>query len=602
MVAVLARALFAPSAGGSGGPRLGLRRVALHVGVWLVVLGVGLALLRGRFDFAPAFAEFSYRSYVSTGFYFVLTMPTAFYLLAASPLRAWIRWPLSVGLFAMLTLPWRWLHLARADHYPPTMLRPSDPEPSLTFFPNAEEGFPHDKLFFFALFGAFAVGAVAVAAFGTDQRRSLRESLQRVTMPVLAYAIICLQAFAHTSLRSGYSLNAYLVVEPIQRNWYLTYLFPPGGGRGAVSSDLRFWWSLDWYFQGAPKMPETMLIRRSYFSYLTSQFTYFVNPYLFYLAVNTLLWFAAAAAAYKLALSITERREVAALVFALVCVGNGFVYFVGQPFPYLAGYAASVGILWAYRRFLAPDTSDSKVFVIPVGMGMGLCALTYDLFPTMVALVAMAFVLRAGRLRSIAAVAIAVAVHVAFVKLQYRHLHLPEDRANTFMIDDAVQNLVKLARRPDLSKLYHLAVTFLGTAAQSFGYAFELVVLLLAVVGAWSVRAKRPLPRVVFVLVSPALLTAAFFHFGQARWYAWPMATLARIYYVAYPGVYLAAAMGLLAFRARLRRTPLAAIAEPLSWMVVVVLAVWQNADALGLVGPAFHFYFPDHGVWLDRK
>ena len=578
--------------------------------VWVLVLAGGLALLRGRFDFGAEQELFSWRSYLSSSFFFVLTLPTTYYLLAAAPLRRGVRLGLTTLLFVVLTLPWVSLKLERSV-VEMSFWEAPQPEPVPTFFPRAwfDEGFPHDKAFFLVLVVTFAALAIALVYRGLTIRAGSLAHAARATAPsILAYAAICLQTWAHTSMRSGYSLNAYLFAAPEHQNWYVLFLYPEGGGRGAVSADLPYWWGLDYYFQGVPWLPPTMLLRRAFVPYLGSNLGYLVHPYLAYLALNTLLWFGAVAAFHRFTLTMTGRRDLARYAAALVCVGNGFVYFVGQPFAYLGGFCCAALVPWVYVQFLSKNDALSRLRVVPVAMGFALCALTYDIFPVLLAMVGLSLLCRAGTLRSLAAMALALGFYCAFLHLQFTVLGLTEDPSNELAITTAKNGLLELVQHPLPGKIYQLSVTFLPKLLQSLGYAFQLVAVALAVAGVWSAR-RRKTTRIFVLLLSPALLAGAFFHYGQAtfdfsnsQWGEIPMIELARISYVAFPAIYFGAALGLARLRQWFATSWFAAGAGAAIWIFIVALGLWQNADAFGFVTPAFHFYHPVHGPWLDAR
>lgn len=565
--------------------------------------------MRFRFDF-DAEQFFAIRSYASSAFFFVLTLPTGYYLLAAARLRRWLTWLFSGCIFVVLTLPWHWLGLKRFE-VPLERWTHTLPDPVLKFFPRAlsDPGFPHDRLFFSILFVAFALVAVLLGYRGRQGHTpSLRQAARNALPALSAYFFICLQTWMHTSMRSGYTLNAYFFAAPDKRNWYVTYLFPAGGGRGAVSSDLPWWWGLDYYFQGVPQLPPTMLLRRTFIHYLGSQLGYLVHPYLVYLALNTLLWFAAVAAFYRFVLRVSKRSDLATYAAALLCIGNGFIYFVGQPFAYLGGYCCAVFIPWAYVEFLAPQDSRSRRRTVVVGLGFALCALTYDVVPIFLATVGLAFVLRAGRLRVFVPIVLATMLYGAFLYLQYGIFELEDDPANSKALVTAKDGIIELLRHPQKGKLYELTIQFTPKLVRALSYAFELLVPGLAILGLW--RARQPkLTRITLLLLAPAVLGGVFFHYGQAsfsfknsQWGDIPMLDLARLSYIAYPAVYLAAALWLVRVQQWSTTTLLGSYAHACTWCCVILVALWQNADAFGFISPAFHFYHPVQGPWLDSR
>ena len=66
--------------------------------------------------------------------------------------------------------------------------------------------------------------------------------------------------------------------------------------------------------------------------------------------------------------------------------------------------------------------------------------------------------------------------------------------------------------------------------------------------------------------------------------------------------MYLAAAFALVRLEAWLKTTRLQEHSQTVTWCAVFLLALWQNADAFGFISPTFHFYFANHGTWLDHR
>ena len=157
--------------------------IALHSAAWIAILGVGSLLLRGRYDVSPEAWEATSKGYLSSLYFFVPTLPSAYYLLRASPLRPRVVQGITAGLFFLLCLPYRWLGLDRL-HY---RLEPhfwSDggaPAPTLTFLPSTfpVESFPHERLFFVALFIVFVGAVVALVARGTAEQLTARAAAER---------------------------------------------------------------------------------------------------------------------------------------------------------------------------------------------------------------------------------------------------------------------------------------------------------------------------------------------------------------------------------------------------------------------------------------
>ncbi len=572
-----------------------------HAGAWLGLLVLAAILLRGRYSVAPDIRPLMRESYLSSLFYLVLTLPTAHYLLRLSPLRKPVVYGATAFLFVVLTLPYRWLKLTRW-HYvftPHPWNEAGLPDPKLTFLPKTfpPESFPHERVFFFCLFGSVAVVAIALTAYGTRRKLSLRAAARRIAPWLFGYAVILVETWLHTGFRSGYALNAFYVVEASRKSWYIAYLFPHQ--LGAVSNDFHFFFSLDKYFQGMPEAVETMLLRRSYFHYLGSQFDYFANPFVVYLVLNTLLWGAAALAMHSFLLRVTGRLACANFGAALVCVGNGFSYFVSQPMSYLAGYALAIFAVETLDALHSPAPAGPPRPVaraLLCGVVLGLFGSVYDAQPIIFGLVPLALARRRSLVRTALSLATAVAIPAAFGRLQFHVLKLPRDEANEFIAEDTTRNVLDLISHFKGTKSYYLLVHVFPIFAQNLAYAFMIAAVALFLLGfSW---ARWPRDRgIVACLLFPAFLLNVALVLGQVTWSLWQVSDFPRLSYIAYPAIYAGGALALerVAGSHRGRRRWVA------SWALVVMLGVWQNLDAFGFLSPIVHFYFPEKKLWVDE-
>jgi hypothetical protein len=567
--------------------------VLKHAGAWLVILGIGALLLRGRYDFG---APNTKNSYASALFFFVPTIVALHYVLRLSPLRRRVVHGLTAAAFVLFTLPHHWLGLdkLRAD---PKAQWWSDvgTDPQLQFLPAhfPAESFPHERLFFLGLLLVFAATAALVVARGLAASSSLREGLRRARAWIGAYAAVLLVSFLHTGLRGGYTLNAFFAVAANKRNWYILYLFP-ATRQGAVSADFPYFWDIDRYFQGVPAVPRTLVLRRPFLHYVASHVSAFVNPWYVYLVLNTLLWLAAAACVYALVRRVTGRQPLAVFAAALVCVGNGFHYFVSQPKSYLAGYALVAVMLYTFDVLLASDRPWPWMRALLCGLALGLMACTYDAQPILLGLLVYAVFRRLNLLRALAVLAIAFVIPALWVRLQFNVLGLPLDRANSYIAEDTMHNVAALVTDPKRGLIYSLVVHAFTVFAQNMAYDFMVAALVAAVLGFVLADAARDrwLGLILFV---PAMVLDLVLVLGQVKWAIWYVAELPRLSYIAYPAVYLGVALVLERVLGGGARWRVAA-----AWALVAALGFWQSADIFGFLSPSIHFYFPEQSPWLD--
>ena len=574
--------------------------VVTHLTVWAGVLGVGALLLAGRYDLSAAAMPHARSSYLSSVFFFVPTLVSAHYLLRLSPLRRGAVYALSALLFVLLTLPYHWLGMTPLRRHACALWTTEGAAPAFTFLPDRfpVESFPNERLFFVALLLSLALSATALTSFVSPRARSLRGALRRSRFWISAYALILVGAWLHTGLRSGYTFTAYLAFKPEKQNYYMMYLFPETR-QGAINADHSSFHDLDYYFQGVLPTPNTLLLHRSYFHYLGSQLSGFFNPYYVYLALNTLAWFAAAACLYGVTARVLRRTLPAQFAAMLVCVGNGFYYFVAQPKFYLAGYAVAAMALYAFEVLSGPTTVARWHRTALLGVLLGLASLVYDVQPSLVGLILYAIFRRRSVLQTVVALAMAAAMSALWGWLQHGYLRLPVNRANSSLAAETLQNIGLLLAQPHKGKLYWLCVRALSSFTQNLSYAFMGWAFVLGLFGLAVARRARDrwLP---IVLLCPALMVNVLLTFGQLQWHSWSVVEFARFSYVAYPAVYVSAALALERIVG-----PIVGPGPRWRWWLartcVAALGLWQSADAFGFVSPAYHFYFPELNSWLEE-
>lgn len=578
------------------------RTATRHVGAWLGVLGAGALLLHGRYDFTKPLAI---RNYASALFLYVLVVPTCYYLLRLTTLRKGVALSLTALVFLVLSLPHHWLHLDRYFRDPHVRwwneLEAGDPPRG--FLPKTfpVESFPHERLFFLTLAVSFAAVAIVVRMYALDDRLDPRAALRRVWPWIAAHTTILFVSFLHTGIRSGYTITNYYSDLPEKRNWFIHCLFP-NTRQGLVSADFYWFWEIDRYFQGVTQEPRTVLIRRPLVHYFASQFSAFINPYYVYLLINLLLWLAAAACVYTLTTHVTKRRRVALFAAALVCVANGFHYFVAQPMSYVASYAIIAFGFCAFEIVIGPTTHAREgepswpwARALLAGAVVGLLGCTYDAQPLLVGLFGFAIFRRFAIERVLLSLGIGAIIPPLFTFLQFKVLHLRAEDTSSGLVDATIKNSIGALEEHRASALYYLLVRVFTVLGQNLAFGFMICSLVLAAVG--LVVAPRTRDRwLVVVLAIPALALTVIFVLSQVVWSApHALADFVRLTYIAYPAVYVSAGLGL----ERIYGTGSWWRASVV-WGLLVAVALWQSIDAFGFVSPIVHFYFPDKYPWLD--
>lgn len=555
---------------------------------WAGLLAVGAALLAGRFEWAEAGGSYAREAYLSCLYFFLLAVPFSFFVtLRLSRSRALAR-GVAALLFVVGCLPYHWLGLSRLRYQ--LVITPyyaAGEPPRLAWLPQAlgQPGSPNERWLMATLLVALTASAYLLLR-GRPQPIRLR-----CTACVAAiYCVIAVETLVHTSMRSPYT---YIIHFERPDKWYHSYLLPDG--KAAVNADVDLFTSLDGHFNGIPKPVFTLVLRRSFLHYLGSAFTYFFNPFYVYLALNSLIWPAAAACMFGYVRRVHGSPQVAWLVAGLVLCGNGFIIYVAQPMSYLASYAIIAFVLYLYEAVMVPAPGrpavswrDATLF----GVALGLCAATYDMFAWYPTLLVYAWLRRARMLISAASIAIAAAIPAGFLAVQYGVLKVPQRATNFHFASEAALNLRQLLEHPGRGLDFERIARFLILYGQDLIYGFAVAGMVLGVLGV-VLAAERQVNQLFVVLLLPSLLTAAFFYFGGVTWGRVTFAAMPRLSYVAYPAVYLAAAVGIHHARLGLERTLLKPWAYLVPWLALGLIFVYHNLDVFGFPAAAYHFYWP---------
>jgi hypothetical protein len=531
--------------------------------VWAGLLAAGAALLAGRYDWHEAGGRFARNGYLSSLYFFCLVLPTGYYLTLRLSGRPRVARVVAGVLFVVCALPYRLLGIApRAV----TLWPQNAVAPQIVWFPDAlrDPGAPGDRALILGVFAIGALGFLWRARF--DWRRAA---------PLIALVgAITLQTALHTSMRSPYT---YIAHFERAGKWYHSYLLP--SGQGAVNGDALFFTTLDEHFNGVPKDVRTYLIRRSFVHYLSSHFSYLFNPYYVFLVLNAGLWLLAALCTYHWVRRLDFPTETAQIAAALVATGNAFIAYVGQPTSYLISYAEIAISLYLFEVLLT-DPAPAGRAVALFGATLGLCAASYDFFPSFVMFLFYARLRRVPLGPVATALGVALAVYFGYLGLEYGVLHLPWKATNMEHGERAWMGLMALLRHPSLRTWYELVARFPVVLAQDFAFAFTVVAAVLGVTG--LVVGEARLQKLGAVLVLPAVLLDGYFFFGGHRWGQVSFAELPRFTYTAYPAIYLGAAC--LVTRARLRW---------LGWLLIGLVFVLHNADVFGFPVVHYHLFWP---------
>ncbi len=552
---------------------------------WAGLLAAASLLLSGRFDFHEAGGQYARQGYLSSLYFLWLVIPTSYFLtLELSGRRGLARAACAVT-FAVTSLPLHWLRLDRFRRVT-TLFDADSVVPRLAWFPqNSQSGAPHERWLLLAL----VLGFAAVAWLCTRETGRWR----RLWPWVALLALLALQTGLHTSMRSPYTYTPHFESP---NKWYHGYLLP--NGKAAVNADAIFFTSLEDHFNAIPRPIHPLLIRRSFIEYLSAPFSYFWNPYYVYLIFNPLLWLAAVACTYAYALELFGGQLEARLAAALAASGSGFIYYVAQPTSYLAGFAGVIFVFYLYERFLVRKGDPPRVGrALIYGALLGLLAATYDLFPFFAALLVYGWLRRVSVRDTAIAIAFGLAIPAGFVALQFQILHVPRDQTNAVVLWHTGAHLLHHLGHTSLVGAIELGEGLTAGFWQSLVFAFTLVAALLAAAGLFC--ADRGQRARIGTLLLPAFFTVGYLYLGGAEWGRVALADLPRFSYVAYPAIYLGAALALARLGAALRAPLGRRLAGLIPWAVVGLIFLLHNVDVLGYPALNYHFYWPT-GVSCD--
>jgi hypothetical protein len=543
---------------------------------WLSLLGLGLVLMAGRYDWHPPNDLLAFQGYVSSAYMFLLVVPTVHSVLVLFAVSQRGRSIASLSLGLILCLPYSWLGLARFRYHAETLnwSDPRVPLPSTQWLTDAHAAVlsvPHEVPLFLLITCA-GLGALAAWSRGREPQQQRWGAFL-----ALLFVLIVVQTWLHQSLRSPYTYLCHFEKPAWTNYWYHSYLFPTG--QGAVNADNHHFRELEDHFLGIPGPKTFMLLRRSLVFYLSSPFVYFFNPYYVFLIGNIALWWAASVCTFSLVEKWFD-RFVAYTTSYLVATGTGFIFYAAQPFNYLMAWALIPIVLWVYERWI--DNTDSRWprvgMILLLGAFLGLCSMAYDIFPFYVFVIGYGMLRRVRFLSIAGSLVVALAVYFGFLWLETGYFRIVMNLNNLRDIVLARDNWLELLRWPTINRIYGFSTGLVELYAGHMAKAFLVLPLIPAIAGILTLR-TRVQKVIVALLLVPSVLTVAYFWGGGSYLLGMP-----RFVYMSFLAVYMLAATGLRALGpSRPARLACAAF--------LVAIVMLNNADVLGHPKLYYHFY-----------
>jgi hypothetical protein len=575
---------------------------------WAIALPILLLLLAGRYDWGPQRHAVSMRAYLASACILVQVLPAAFYTIARlSGNRRAAFWSTLI-VAVICVLPYRWLKIAPSaiwsDQVEYDRWWTGQREPTIQWLPQAllgPDAIPHEWL----VFSILIVCGVAPLMWASRGKPTLEWFREHPAWMVgaMAFILIVVQSGLHLSMRAPYTYLVHysdrkpdqqlrvtqdadgtphwkLVDVPRPHGWWHIYLFPDY--RGAVHADYDQFRACEELFQGTDADLDSGIIRRLLTFYFSSQFTCFFNPYYVFLFLNTGCWLTAVVAGYVFALRHVDPRS--AVLFALfIASGSGFIFFVNQPMCYLSGYATIIILLALFEKLLVSE--DANVNIRLFGLLYGLGMLVTDLwmlFP---------FFLVYGAIRHVrfsrtgAAMILALGFYGMTLAFLAKIAGVPHVLGNTDLLWTAPASSAS-----GIDAFYMLCLQSANRFAMDMFHAFIILPVLAALLGLAFLRTRTRILTIAALLI-PAAGTVVYLDFSQAMFKEWPLSALPRLAYVAYPAIYLLAAIGLVqGSRKIFKGHP--RVASALPWCFLGLVIVVNNIDVLGIPAIYYHFYF----------
>lgn len=303
------------------------------------------------------------------------------------------------------------------------------------------------------------------------------------------------------------------------------------------------------------------------------------------------LWLAACVCAFQYARPIWGEGPAAYLALLTGC-GPGFIMYVGQPMSYLAGYALIIVLLFLFERIAVSRQEGLVGGHLLYGGVLGLGSMVYDMFPLYILLIVYAFCRRSPVRWLMLSFAVSLAIYFGFVLLVQGVLKVTVVEANSRYIGMSLANIGNFVRTATRLDWYNQTLGLASGYVRNLGCAFFVAPLVLALLGVLFGSNPRQV-RLAALLLAPSFAVQAFFHFGGTE-----LADMPRFVYIAYPAVYLLAAIFVSEARSLAARQAPWLPAGAVPALLLGPAFILSNIDALGHPPLYYLFYFVRPGYW----
>jgi hypothetical protein len=542
---------------------------------WFFVLGAGLLLLIGRYDWA-ADIEHARIGFFCSAFYFLIITPVLYYLIVELTTLPRAAFVITGIWWVTAVVPYRWLHLDRFYYDLENILWVANPSDYTKDFVTRPDWFPQafQNLPAIPYEGPiFLVLLLLGAGLTVFLYRRYEARKKFVILAFTSYAVILLQTWMHLSLRSPY-LYYTRWVPSFDNHFFRLFMFPDG--KGAVNNDVHVFRSLELLFMGKP-YPWDLLFRRSVYFYISSQFSYFFNLYYVSLILNVVLWAAAVVCGYLFTRMYWPER-VALLTAGFIATGSGFIMFVAQPMVYL------------FERIVIAGPLTVKKLAL-FGAFLGLASLNYDIFPFYLYIIGYGLFRKVNWMKLIGMIAIAVMIYGGLLLVYQQGLGKEIQTSNSELMTGTLNGFLQWAASATPDQWHIKFKEFFAQFFNNMGSGFIVLPAVFALLGLPLLDGSTR-KGIIFFLFLPAVAMQAVLQFGGARFSFFYLYELPRLYYIVFPGMYILAAVFLDGAAKMLSGGMLKRLAPTFPWAGLALVVFINNIDVWGVPSLYYHLYF----------
>jgi len=325
--------------------------------------------------------------------------------------------------------------------------------------------------------------------------------------------------------------------------------------------------------------------------YLSSQLSYFVNPLYVFLVFNIIAWFVAAICGYLFTLPIWGEK-VAVFTALMIAGGSGFIMYVGQPMNYLLGYAVIIIVPYLFQELMVGD-KDSIYNMMIFGLLLGLCIMVYDIFHVYLFIIGYGLLRKVKLSRIMVPIVMSIVIYSGFLFIQSNILNAQFEQSNVKEATEPINTIFRLVTSPRFDEWYILSMTFFERYFGHMGRVFFVFPILLALIGIAFLRTRTSFI-VIILLIIPSIATLAYLHFGGTY-----IAAFSRFVYIAYPCVYILAAITLDKFASITGRKIHMWLALSGPIVCLALFFILNNIDVFGFPSLYYYFYHSSAAPWI---